>query len=123
MIASFLGVFPESDKLKLSGAPEFTVAMRTQLLVGQSTYAIQQSPEYAHAFASMEDEGDEEGEQAAHGDPAAVAPAECMMLAKASACAHAGSSIVHADLSGLPDAGGATAEVVVKGRRKHRRRR
>ena len=68
MAANFLGMGSENERLKLTGAPEFTVAVRTQLLVGQSTYAIQSSPEYAHAFSSMaEEEGglEEDGEAGA----------------------------------------------------------
>lgn len=40
---------------EVSGAPEFPVAVRTQLLVGESSYAIQAQPMYASAFTRVED--------------------------------------------------------------------
>jgi hypothetical protein len=45
----------DEDEGELSGVPEFPVAVRTQLLVGEASYAIQEQPSYAAAFARTED--------------------------------------------------------------------
>jgi hypothetical protein len=50
-----LGLIEDSDEGELSGVPEFPVAVRTQLLVGEASYAIQEQPSYAAAFARTED--------------------------------------------------------------------
>ena len=50
-----------------SGAPEFGVALRTQLLVGGDTYAIQAQPEYAAAFGRPDDAADGVGSKSGGG--------------------------------------------------------
>ncbi|KAF8062000.1 Pigl [Scenedesmus sp. PABB004] len=50
-LLSAVGVIADSEGGEASGVPEFGVAVRTQLLVGESSYAIQDQPSYAAAFA------------------------------------------------------------------------
>jgi hypothetical protein len=50
-----VGLIEDNDEGELSGVPEFPVAVRTQLLVGEASYAIQEQPSYAAAFARTED--------------------------------------------------------------------
>lgn len=50
-----VGVIADKEEAEVSGVPEFPVAVRTQLLVGESSYAIQAQPTYAAAFSRMED--------------------------------------------------------------------
>jgi len=60
-VLSFAGLIADSEDLQITGAPEFGLALRTQLLVGGGTYAIQEQPEYAAAFGGREeDAGDGE---------------------------------------------------------------
>ena len=47
---SLLGAIADSEDAAISGAPEFAIALRTQLLVGAASYAIQEQPEYEAAF-------------------------------------------------------------------------
>lgn len=49
-----LGVIADNEDTVHTGAPEFPVAVRTQLLVGEVSYAIQDQPAYAAAFTKME---------------------------------------------------------------------
>jgi hypothetical protein len=49
-----LGLVADREDTQHTGAPEFTVAVRTQLLVGETSYAIQDQPAYATAFTKME---------------------------------------------------------------------
>jgi hypothetical protein len=49
-----LGVIADNEDTVHTGAPEFPVAVRTQLLVGEASYAIQDQPAYAAAFTKME---------------------------------------------------------------------
>lgn len=51
-----LGVLAAEEEVGLTGAPEYTVALRTQLLVGAPTYAIAGQEEYQEAFRA--DDGD-----------------------------------------------------------------
>ncbi len=55
-LLSFLGLIADSEDHQISGAPEFGLALRTQLLVGGDTYAIQKQPEYEAAFGRHEEE-------------------------------------------------------------------
>jgi hypothetical protein len=55
---SAAGVIDDKDEAHLSGAPEFNLALRMQLLVGSTSYAIQQQSEYRAAFVRMT-EGEE----------------------------------------------------------------
>lgn len=50
-----VGVIADKMDDEVTGVPEFPIAVRTQLLVGESSYAIQAQPEYAAAFTRMED--------------------------------------------------------------------
>lgn len=50
-----LGLVADNEDMQHTGAPEFPVAVRTQLLVGEASYAIQDQPAYATAFTKMED--------------------------------------------------------------------
>lgn len=49
------GLLTDKEETEVSGVPEFPVAVRTQLLVGETSYAIQAQPAYAAAFSKMED--------------------------------------------------------------------
>lgn len=53
-LLNMAGVISDKEETQTTGAPEFPVAVRTQLLVGQISYAIQDQPAYAAAFTSME---------------------------------------------------------------------
>lgn len=55
-LMSLAGVIEDQEDLGLTGAPEFIVAVRTQLMLGESSYAIQLQPAYAHAFAKLDDD-------------------------------------------------------------------
>jgi hypothetical protein len=46
-LLSLVGVIADAEELAISGAPEFAIALRTQLLVGAASYAIQVRPEAA----------------------------------------------------------------------------
>ncbi|MFM7274780.1 MAG: DUF481 domain-containing protein, partial [Gammaproteobacteria bacterium] len=48
----------EAASLSSTGAPEFGVALRSQLLVGEGSYAIQEQPNYAAAFFARDGGGD-----------------------------------------------------------------
>lgn len=48
------GLIADDEDTQHTGAPEFSVAVRTQLLVGEASYAIQDQPAYATAFTQME---------------------------------------------------------------------
>lgn len=50
-----IGVIEDKEEAEVNGLPEFPVAVRTQLLVGETTYAIQSQPAYAAAFTKTED--------------------------------------------------------------------
>ncbi|KAG2489932.1 hypothetical protein HYH03_011565 [Edaphochlamys debaryana] len=57
-VAASLGVARLAGKgaeEEVSIVPEFGVAVRSQMLVGPSTYSIHENPAYAHAFVRMED--------------------------------------------------------------------
>jgi hypothetical protein len=53
-LLNMLGLIADDEESHQTGAPEFNVAVRTQLLVGETSYAIQDNPAYAAAFAKME---------------------------------------------------------------------
>lgn len=53
-VLNMLGVIADNEDTVHTGAPEFPVAVRTQLLVGEASYAIQDQPAYAAAFTKME---------------------------------------------------------------------
>ncbi|GBF89796.1 hypothetical protein Rsub_02966 [Raphidocelis subcapitata] len=71
---SLLGLIADAQEQELSGAPEFAIALRTQLLVGGSTYAIQAQPEYEAAFGRP-DAADGGGGGGGEGEAAAAAAA------------------------------------------------
>jgi hypothetical protein len=50
-----LGLVADNEDTQHTGAPEFPVAVRTQLLVGEASYALQDQPAYATAFTKMGD--------------------------------------------------------------------
>eukprot|EP00878_Enallax_costatus_P038361 GHUV01043572.1.p1 GENE.GHUV01043572.1~~GHUV01043572.1.p1 ORF type:complete len:312 (+),score=102.46 GHUV01043572.1:276-1211(+) len=52
---SMVGVIADDEDDEVTGVPEFPIAVRTQLLVGESSYAIQAQPQYTAAFTRMED--------------------------------------------------------------------
>lgn len=54
-LLNMAGAIEDNEEAELSGVPEFPVAVRTQLLVGEASYAIQEQPSYAAAFARTED--------------------------------------------------------------------
>lgn len=56
-LLSLLGLIANAERAVASGAPEFAIALRTQLLVGGDTYAIQAQPEYEAAFGRPEAAG------------------------------------------------------------------
>lgn len=58
-LLSLLGVIADAEDATLSGAPDFPVAVRTRLLVGEATYAIREQPSYAAAFRRDADAGDD----------------------------------------------------------------
>jgi len=53
-LLNMMGLVPDKEDTQHTGAPEFPVAVRTQLLVGETSYAIQDQPAYAAAFTRME---------------------------------------------------------------------
>lgn len=53
-LLNMMGLVPDKEDTHQTGAPEFPVAVRTQLLVGETSYAIQDQPAYAAAFTRME---------------------------------------------------------------------
>lgn len=57
-VLSMAGAIEDKDETHLSGAPEFNLALRMQLLVGSTSYAIQQQSEYQAAFVRMTDTDD-----------------------------------------------------------------
>ncbi|KAI8470399.1 MAG: hypothetical protein J3K34DRAFT_510286 [Monoraphidium minutum] len=67
-LLSLAGVIADSDDQQITGAPEFAIALRTQLLVGGTTYAIQAQPEYEAAFGRPDagDGGGGDGDGDAH---------------------------------------------------------
>ncbi|WIA18083.1 hypothetical protein OEZ85_009564 [Tetradesmus obliquus] len=54
-LLNMAGAIEDNEEAELSGVPEFPVAVHTQLLVGEASYAIQEQPSYAAAFARTED--------------------------------------------------------------------
>lgn len=53
-LLNMAGLVADAEDTQQTGAPEFPVAVRTQLLVGETSYAIQDQPAYAAAFTKME---------------------------------------------------------------------
>lgn len=53
-LLNMAGLIADAEDTQQTGAPEFPVAVRTQLLVGEASYAIQDQPAYAAAFTKME---------------------------------------------------------------------
>jgi hypothetical protein len=53
-LLNMAGLIADDEDTQHTGAPEFSVAVRTQLLVGEASYAIQDQPAYATAFTKME---------------------------------------------------------------------
>lgn len=68
-VLNLLGLVADKEDTHATGAPQFPVAVRTQLLVGQTSYAITQQAAYAAAFSRA---GSDEGVAAAAGGDAAV---------------------------------------------------
>jgi hypothetical protein len=57
-VLSLAGVIEDKEEQQLTGVPEYHVALRTQLLHGATSYAIQEQAEYSEAF--RRDAGEEE---------------------------------------------------------------
>ncbi|EFJ48171.1 hypothetical protein VOLCADRAFT_117676, partial [Volvox carteri f. nagariensis] len=53
LLSDMAGEGPEGAAM--TAVPEFSTAVRSQLLIGPATYEIEQNPAYRHAFAAMED--------------------------------------------------------------------
>ncbi|GIL60748.1 hypothetical protein Vafri_15275 [Volvox africanus] len=45
----------DSEAVVQQAVPEFSTAVRSRLLIGPASYAVQQNPAYTHAFVSMEE--------------------------------------------------------------------
>eukprot|EP00775_Hariotina_reticulata_P002590 gene2590-2892_t len=57
-VLSCLGRISDQECTEESGLPDFPLAVRTQLLVGETSYAIQAQPSYAAAFSKTQDVGE-----------------------------------------------------------------
>lgn len=57
-VLSCLGRISDQECTEESGLPDFPLAVRTQLLVGETSYAIQAQPSYAAAFSKTQDIGE-----------------------------------------------------------------
>jgi hypothetical protein len=53
-LLNMAGLIADAEDTQQTGAPEFSVAVRTQLLVGQASYSILEQPAYSAAFTRME---------------------------------------------------------------------